>query len=220
MWPIHLIGLSWCLPSVPMSAYLTLQLKSAGFTTFETSLLTIPAYVIFIIGLLTVTWVSERINERFLLATVSQLWCLPILVALLTLPIPRHHWVTWTLSILLYAMPYVHAILVAITSRNAGSVRTRTVASALYNMCVQASNVIGINIYRTPDKPYYFTGNKVLIALVCYNLLLFIGTKYFYVTVNKRRDVKWNALSKEEKEHYLATTTDKGNKRLDFRFAH
>jgi len=27
-------------------------------------------------------------------------------------------------------------------------------------------------------------------------------------------------MNKEEKEHYLTTTTDKGNKRLDFRFAH
>jgi hypothetical protein len=27
-------------------------------------------------------------------------------------------------------------------------------------------------------------------------------------------------MTAEEKQHYLATTTDKGNKRLDFRFAH
>lgn len=95
------------------------------------------------------------------------------------------------------------------------------------------------------DRPYYFTGNKVLIAIVCYNIAAFVGCKVFYVTVNKyvffffspfcrpkmqrlltfsfvnrRRDEKWNAMSKEEKEHYLATTTDEGNKRLDFRFTH
>lgn len=237
MWPIYLLGFSWLLPAIPMTQYLTLTLRSAGYDAFQTNLLSIPAYVIFILGLLFFTWLSEKLNERFLLATISQLWCLPCLVALVALPVPRSSWVTWALSTLLYAEPYFHAVIVAITSRNAGSVRTRTVASALYNMCVQASNIIGANvsspatvfdmklsnrlqIYRENDKPLYFTGNKVLIALCCYNIALFVGAKVFYVSINKKREKKWNAMSKDEKEHYLATTTDKGNKRLDFRFAH
>lgn len=77
-----------------------------------------------------------------------------------------------------------------------------------------------LQIYRENDKPLYFTGNKVLIALCCYNIALFVGAKVFYVSINKKREKTWNAMSKDEKEHYLATTTDKGNKRLDFRFAH
>jgi hypothetical protein len=52
-----------------------------------------------------------------------------------------------------------------------------------------------------------------------YNFFLFIFAKVFYVAVNKRREKVWNAMSQQEREHYLATTTDKGNKRLDFRFA-
>jgi hypothetical protein len=116
--------------------------------------------------------------------------------------------------------PYVHAILVAITSRNAGSVRTRTVASALYNMCVQASSIISQNIYRDDDKPLYRKGNKVLIAICCFNFVLFVGAKVFYVWVNSKREKVWSTMTKEEKDHYLNTTTDKGNKRLDFRFAH
>jgi hypothetical protein len=47
-----------------------------------------------------------------------------------------------------------------------------------------------------------------------------VATKFFYVNVNKKRAAKWDAMSKEEREHYLNTTTDRGNKRLDFRFAH
>lgn len=60
----------------------------------------------------------------------------------------------------------------------------------------------------------------MLIGLACYNIALFVGAKWFYIRVNKKRDAKWNVMSKEQKEHYLATTTDKGNKRLDFRFVH
>jgi len=41
MWPIYLIGLSWLIPTNPMSAYITLNLKSLGFDTFQTNLLTV-----------------------------------------------------------------------------------------------------------------------------------------------------------------------------------
>jgi hypothetical protein len=123
------------------------------------------------------------------------------------------------LSTLLVGHPYVHAILVAITSRNAGTVRTRTVASALYNMCVQASSIISSNIYRDDDKPLYRRGNKVLIGICAFNFALFIGTKVFYVAINERRSRIWESMTKEEKEIYLETTKDEGNKRLDFRFA-
>lgn len=66
----------------------------------------------------------------------------------------------------------------------------------------------------------YRTGNSVLIAICVYNFVLFIGTKIFYVHINKQRAAKWDAMSQGEKEHYLTTTKDQGNKRLDFRFAH
>jgi uncharacterized membrane protein len=133
----------------------------------------------------------------------------------------------------------MHAILVALGSRNAGTVRTRTVASALYNMSVQASSIVASNvshgakfniyattllmlvqIYRDDDKPLYRRGNRVLIAICVYNMFVFVGAKLFYIRVNANREKRWNAMSAEEKQHYLATTTDKGNKRLDFRFAH
>lgn len=153
MWPIYLLGLSWLIPNYPMTQYLTLQLKAAGFGTFETNLFTIPTYVIFIMQLLFWTWVSEKTDQRFLTGLVSQIWALPILIALETITKSTGPWVKWALSTLLVGAFYVHAILVAITSRNAGSVRTRTVASALYNMCVQASSVIGSNVSDAPIEP-------------------------------------------------------------------
>ena len=146
MWPIYLLGLTWMIPNTPATSYISLELKSLGFSTFHTNLLTIPAYVIFIINLLSWTWISERFNQRLLLGVGAQIWALVLLIALELLPEDASTWARWILLVLLIAMPYVHAIIVAITSRNAGSVRTRTVASAVYNMMVQASNIIGNNV--------------------------------------------------------------------------
>lgn len=44
--------------------------------------------------------------------------------------------------------------------------------------------------------------------------------KFFYIWRNKSNEKLWGAMSREEKDHYLNTTKDEGNKRLDFRFAH
>lgn len=86
-------------------------------------------------------------------------------------------------------------------------------------MTVQASNVIASQIYRADDAPLYKTGNKVLIAITAYNMVLFVGAKLFYMWRNTIRDKRWTSMSQEERETYLATTTDTGNKLLTFRFA-
>ncbi len=52
------------------------------------------------------------------------------------------------------------------------------------------------------------------------NIVLYILTKVYYIQRNKQKARKWDAMSEEERLNYLATTTDRGNKRLDFRFAH
>lgn len=150
MLPIYLIALSFGMPTNPMSAYLTLQVRDIGFDTFITNLLTIPAYVLFIGQLLFWTWVSERWNQRFLVGLSSQIWALPLLLFLEYMPADTGHWIKYAITVLLVGHPYVHAILVAITSRNAGTVRTRTVASALYNMFCQASSIISQNVRSTP----------------------------------------------------------------------
>lgn len=72
----------------------------------------------------------------------------------------------------------------------------------------------------TDDAPRYHRGNQTLVCLVIMNLLIYILTKIYYVWRNASRDKKWNAMSEDEQAHYLATTKDEGNKRLEFRFAH
>jgi hypothetical protein len=87
-------------------------------------------------------------------------------------------------------------------------------------MCCQISSIISSNIYRADDAPYYKRGNKVLIAIAVLNIVLYILAKIYYVLRNRQREKLWSAMTVEEQAHYLATTTDIGNKRLDFRFAH
>lgn len=111
MWPIYLLGLTWGIPQQPTSSYLTLILKGLGFDTFESNLLTIPAYVLFLLQLIFWTWVSEKINNRFLIVLFCQIYMLPILIALEVIPASTNAWGKYVLSILMVGYPYVHAII-------------------------------------------------------------------------------------------------------------
>lgn len=51
------------------------------------------------------------------------------------------------------------------------------------------------------------------------NIGIYIFAKVYYVLRNRHREKIWNAMTEQERTEYLATTTDEGNKRLDFRFA-
>lgn len=87
-------------------------------------------------------------------------------------------------------------------------------------MFCQAGGIIASNIYRADDAPLYRRGNRQLIAILAGNIGIYCLTKVYYVLRNRYRDKKWNAMTAEERLEYLSTTTDEGNKRLDFRFAH
>lgn len=87
-------------------------------------------------------------------------------------------------------------------------------------MFVQAGSIIGSNVYRTRDKPYYRTGNTALFALSISMFPILILTKLFYVILNKRRENKWSKMTVEEREEYILTTKDRGSSKLNFRFAH
>ncbi|KAJ5801719.1 uncharacterized protein N7518_003787 [Penicillium psychrosexuale] len=220
LWPMYLISLTLLVPINPESAYVTLFLRSLGFDTFKVNLLTIPATVLFLIQLIFWSWVSEKINNRMAILLFYSFWVFPLLMALELMPVTASPWSWYAVTVLVIGSPYVHSINVSLISRNAGSVRTRTVGSAVYNMLCQTGSIISSNIYRTDDKPYYRKGNKILLALVGWNVLVTIFIKLYYMRRNKKRERLWNAMSPDQKQHYLRTTKDEGNKKLDFRFAH
>lgn len=168
LWPIYAIGLTFGIPAGPPDQYLTLTLRQLGFDTFDSNLLSIPAQVGTTINvsttalwnsnankmqMLIMTYISERINQRSYLGIFVQLWFLPCVVAMATIPSDVSKWARFALVTVLLSYPTPHPMQVGWCSRNSNTVRTRTVSAALYNMAVQLQAIIYSNIYLNDDKP-------------------------------------------------------------------
>lgn len=110
LWPLYAISWTILIPTNPISAYLTLNLTALGFNTFQTNLLTIPAYVLFLIQLVAISWYSEKINNRMALVGYYSVWCFALLLALELIPTASSNWTWYALSMLLTGFPYIHSI--------------------------------------------------------------------------------------------------------------
>ncbi|KAL9109850.1 MAG: hypothetical protein Q9227_005553 [Pyrenula ochraceoflavens] len=221
LYPLYILGLCFQTPMVTPKMYFTLSLKRFGFGTFKTNLLVVPSQVMHIIFMLSLTYLAELRSELTFTAMIGELWALPFLIFMYTFDMNAiNKWIAWLVMTLLISWPDAHPIQVSWNSRNSNSVRLRTVSASLYNMGVQTSNIIAANIYREDDKPRYRRGNRVLVILCVSNIALYTLTKVYYVMKNKRRESIWGRMTGEEREEYVAGTSDKGNRRLDFRFAH
>jgi len=111
-------------------------------------MLQIPYQVLYIVNNLTLSYASRRWRERFVIGSWSSWYCLILFIALVVIPDSTNKWAKWALLSLIMATPFCHPIMMSTVSANAGSVRTRTVASALYNTVSQAGLIIASNLYQ------------------------------------------------------------------------
>lgn len=111
LWPMYAISWTMLIPATPITAYLTLTLKNLGFDTFQTNLLTIPGYVLFLIQLIFMSWWSEKFNNRMAAVWFYCLWCLPLLLALELLPSTASSWSWYAVTILMIGYPYIHSVM-------------------------------------------------------------------------------------------------------------
>ncbi|KAK9480710.1 major facilitator superfamily domain-containing protein [Lipomyces japonicus] len=219
IWPIYLIGLVWWVPVGTIDTYMTLTLRSLGFTTFQSILIVLPEQCMSLLTLLIISYVSQRWdNIRVYLGIFSQLWVLVCLIPIRAFSADVSKWSKYGVLTVLLSFPMCQPILVAWTSRNSNSVRTRTLSSAVYNMFFQLGVIISANIYRADDKPLYRRGNQVLIGIAAMNIVVYALAKLYYVLRNKQKAAKWNALTPAQQNEYRHTTKDEGSKRLDFKF--
>ncbi|GHJ89331.1 hypothetical protein NliqN6_5733 [Naganishia liquefaciens] len=152
----------------------------------------------------------------------GEAWSLPCLIALLAIPDGGREWGRFALITLIAGYPYFHPIMTSWISENSFSVKKRSISVATYNIVVQWGAIVGSQIYRKDDVPYYHRGNKILISLCLATLAAYVLNWMWIGHLNKKKSRVWEAMSAEERFAYQddqkAREAD-GNRRLDFRFS-
>ncbi|KAJ0168106.1 putative transporter [Colletotrichum tanaceti] len=223
MWGLYLIGLVAYIPATPVQAYLTLTLRRIGFSTFNASMLTVPSAALQIITMLALAFSSDYFKERAFHCIFGELWIMPLLVSLLTLPDGGREWSRFSIITLISGYPYFHPIVSSWISENTFDVKKRAITAATYNVIVQIGSLVGGQIYRSYDSPYYKRGNTACVSICAFSLVVFLVHRQVLVTMNKRKERAWNAMSAEQQHAYQNDSAAReldGNKRLDFRFVY
>lgn len=192
LWGLYLIGLIAYIPATPVQGYITLTLGDLGFKTFDINMLTIPSAVLQIITMLLLARSSRYFNERTLHCMFGEFWVMPLLVALITLPDGGRQWGRYSLVTLISGYPYFHPIVTSWISENTFDVKKRAIAAATYNVIVQVGSLIGSQIYRDYQKPYYKIGNMSLVSIAALALVVFFVQRVVLVSLNKKKEEKWS----------------------------
>lgn len=223
MFGLYFVGLVAYIPATPVSSYLTLTLKRLGYSTFDSNMLTIPYAALQIITMLLLAFSSDYFQERTFHAFFGEFWIMPLLIATLSIPDGGREWGRFSLITLIAGYPYFHPIIASWISENSFDVKKRAITAATYNVIVQIGSLIGSQIYRSWDAPYYHTGNKTLLGLCVLSLIAILTQRQILMYLNKRKEQQWQAMSAEEKIAYQNDTEARereGNRRLDFRFVY
>lgn len=203
----------------PVTNYLTLLLRGMGYNTTQTNALSIPYNFLMILTMLLTTYYSEIWNTRALMLASIPVWYTICLFVLRFWPDAQENkWGTWVLLTIMLGHAPSWPLSISWCSANSNSVRSRAISAAVVNIFSQAGSIVATNIYRDDDKPLYKRGNTDLIIIGFAAFASLFIAKYWFIFRNRQRAKKWDALSKDEQFEYRENTTDKGNKRLDFRF--
>lgn len=218
-YPIYFLAFTSMIPDQPPKTYLSFILSQMGFSTLLSNLLTVPSMVLFMVNALWMSQLANRLREKSLTTMITNVWMLPCLVVIVTIPMTLHsnywNWVRFGLYSLIAGYPYPLPFMVGWVSQNAQSVETRTISLCFLNMIVQVGSICATFVYTNADQPFYQKGNTALAVISGFSIVQCVATRAYFVLRNRYKRRKWDALTPEQQAHYQIHARDFGPRRLD-----
>jgi len=229
VWAVVMISFTNALPTGGLGAFSNLILTAFGFTQLQTYLLAIAQGVIIMCFLFSAAYLSNRINQKLLLAFIYTLPNIAGTIVFLCVKTTPHTKVGLLLAF--YCTQGFGAVAVlnlSVMSGNVGGRTKQAVASSLVFIAWAVGNAIGPQVFRANDAPRYI---KAFIAhIIVYGVqlvaIVFLRIRLMRLNVLKRRAQALDPIeaSGEDSNEHLAhkqafdDLTDKENP--DFRYVY
>ncbi|EMC94539.1 hypothetical protein BAUCODRAFT_73468 [Baudoinia panamericana UAMH 10762] len=171
------------IPSGGITTYGPLIVKSFGFSSFKTLLFNMPFGAVQLVVTLGAAFGATRFKSKSLMLA---LLCIPPIIGLsLMLSIPR---TKNNRGILLFGYyitsvyPAISPLIYSWSGQNTGGDTKRKVTTAVLFIGASAGNIIGPNLFKPSDAPYYHRGLSADLALFVVIIVL-VGLGVIWVRI-------------------------------------
>lgn len=214
-WLLSLITISSSVPNGAVSSYQATIIKSFGYDSKTTALLSLPSGGVSIVAILTSTYLAGRYNQRGL--QIIPLLAVGILGAALMAFLPAHNKAgkligNYLTNALGASLPLLYSWVAA---NYAGHTKKVTMnAILLMSFCV--GNIIGPLTFTAKSAPDYVPAKVTIIVTCAVAIACTVVLRAYYGAVNKRRDAVVE-VGEVKRDIAFADITDRRNKEFRYR---
>ncbi|KAF9282215.1 hypothetical protein BGZ68_006123 [Mortierella alpina] len=188
-----------------------------GFDGLKANLMIIPGYLLSLTIMSTVSYSSDRLNERAFHGALATLYYAVCVLALALLPLDASKYSLYICLIFtMGAQTCWHPVNAAWIAGNTAPVGKRTIALAMYIISVNITAIAGSNVFRAKHAPRFITGMWILFGSLLITISLFLFQRFHLRHINAKRAKITQDWTAQDWKHYDETTKDVGDDRLDF----
>lgn len=191
-----------------LSAFLPTIIKTFGFQNAAAQLLTVPPYAVAALVMITLSYISDRIQSRGLLMA-----CMTFIggVGYLILLTVRHnthaqYFATFCVTSGTYATIGLN---LAWYAHNLGSETKKATGLPIYMAIGQCGSVLGSHIFPLTESPRYVRGFAISCAMQFLACIMCLVLTTSYRGENRRRDVLYGRPTPDEPVEGMAEYADK-----------
>ncbi|KEY79287.1 MFS transporter [Aspergillus fumigatus] len=172
-----------------ISSFSVLIIRSFGYTTKETELLTIPGGVVSVISIVTGTYLAGRFDQRCL-SLIGILACGLLGGCLMAFSHEEMKAAELAGNYLTTCVGAALPLMYSISGANVVGHTKKVTLNTIVLMSFCLGNILGPLTFRTEDEPDYMPAKIAIVATVSVAVVFSVLLKCYYMYENRRRDIQ------------------------------
>ncbi|KAG9317546.1 MFS general substrate transporter [Chiua virens] len=219
---IRLTRLSASIPNGALSNFSNIIIKSFGYTTKQTLILSTPAGAIGSVMVLFCGWYSDKKGERMTPIVIALVPTIVGAAMLIGLKDAGHQGVLLFASYLTGTFGSALSTIYAYNASNTSGHTKKVTINAMTMATFSVGNIIGTEIFQPKDAPAYIPGKTAIMVILIVQIMVSFLLRWINTRLNKERQRKlaeekarrgWSDadVQRERERHAFADLTDKQN---------